>query len=309
MRVPYMDIIANYMDTPERRVLDLRPAGLAQVPMLGVYTYNRAHPDLPVHHHARGLEICFLARGNQTFEVGGQIYRLRGGDVFVTFPDEPHSTGGAPSEPGVLYWLNLRLPAPGHRLLDLPRDESAAIVAGLVRLPERHFRATRPTKSLFGELFKLYDATEVPHRGCRLRCTVLRLLLEILDGARRHGGTASSPRLREIVRLIREHPQDDYSLRDLSRRAHVSLSHFKRVFKAETGLAPREYILQAKIETAKARLRRSDASVTQIALELGFVSSQYFATVFRRLTGTTPTAYRRLGEPRVPSWRREDGQG
>lgn len=309
MRVPYMDIVAKYMDTAERRVLDLRPTGLAEIPMLGTYSYNRARPDLPLHRHARGLEICFLYRGSQVFEVGGQVYQLRGGDVFVTFPDEPHSTGGAPSEPGVLYWLNLRLPALGQRLLELPRGESASLVGGLLQLPERHFRATRQTRSLFGELLKLYDAPQIPHRRSRMRCTAIRLLLEILDGAQRHACASTSPRIREVVQLVREHPGDNYSLRQLARRVHVSLSHFKRVFKAETGLAPREFILQAKIDAAKRSLRDGDASVTRIAMELGFVSSQYFATVFRRMTGTTPTVYRRQGDPHRPSRRREDGQG
>jgi len=309
MRVPYMDIVAQYMDTPQRRLLDLRPAGLAQVPMLGMYNYTHARPDLPVHHHARGFEFCFLHRGSQVFEVGGQLYRLRGGDVFVTFPDESHSTGGAPSEPGILYWLNLRLPGPGRRLLDLPRAESEALVQGLLSLPERHFRAPRQTKSLFGELFRLYDSPQVAHRGARLRCAVTRLLLELIDGSQRHAGTSPSPRIREIVRLIREHPGQDFSLSDLARRAHVSLSHFKRIFKAETGLAPREYILQAKIDAAKHRLTSGNTPVTQISVDLGFVSSQYFATVFRRMTGRTPTAYRRTGEPRQPSTRRHDGQG
>ena len=64
-----------------------------------------------------------------------------------------------------------------------------------------------------------------------------------------------------------------------------------------------------RIEEAKRRLLLPGASATQIALELGFVSSQYFATVFRRVTGMTPTAYRREGEPRRASRRRHDGQG
>jgi len=309
MRVPYMDIVARYMDTAERRVLDLRRAGLAQVPMLGMYCYSRAHPDLPLHRHARGLEICFLHRGNQVFEVGGQLYRLRGGDVFVTFPDEPHSTGGAPSEPGVLYWLNLRLPEPGRRLLDLPRKESDALVHSLLRLPERHFRATRQTRPLFAELFKLHDAPGVAHRRSRLRCAAIRLLLEIVDGAERQVHSPPSPRIRQVVQLVQERPEERFALKDLARRVHVSLSHFKRLFKAETGLAPREFVLQTKVEAAKRALRSGSTAVTQIALDLGFVSSQYFATVFRRITGMTPTEYRRQGEPRAASRRREDGQG
>lgn len=309
MRVPYMNIVARYMDTPERRVLDLRPAGLAHIPMLGVYSYSRARPDLPVHRHARGLEICFLYRGSQVFEVAGRVFHLRGGDVFITFPDEPHSTAGAPSEPGVLYWLNVRVPIRGRPLLDLPIDESNDLIQSLLELPERHFRAPRFTRSLFAELLKLYDTPEIPNRRTRLRCAVVRLLLELVDGSHRHVSTATSPRISEIIRVIREHPQEDFALKDLAHRAHVSLSHFKRIFKAETGVSPRDYILQWKIEAAKRHLSESNAPVTQIALELGFVSSQYFATVFRRITHMTPTAYRRAGELLRPSTRRDDGQG
>jgi AraC-like DNA-binding protein len=304
-----MDIVARYMDTPERRVLDLRPAGLGEIPMLGVYSYTHARPDLPVHSHSQGLEICFLHRGNQRFEVLGQTYHLRGGDVFVTFPDEPHSTGGAPSEPGVLYWLNLRLPLADRRLLELPASESESLVRGLLQLPERCFHATRPTRSLFAEILRLYDSPQLPHRTSRLRCAVIRLLLEIIDGSQRHVSTATSPRMSEIIGLIRDHPQENYSLKELARRVHVSLSHFKRIFKAELGLSPREYILQQKIEAAKRLLGESDAPVTSIALDLGFVSSQYFATVFRRITGDTPTAYRLRGDSHKASTRHEDGQG
>ena len=126
-----MDIQALYMDTPHRRVVDLRRDGLGDVPMLGMYSYSRARPDLPVHRHEGGWEICFLERGNQVFEVHEQVYRLRGGDLFVTLPNEPHSTGGSPSEPGVLYWLNVRRPARQRRFLGLPRAEGDQLLAAL----------------------------------------------------------------------------------------------------------------------------------------------------------------------------------
>ncbi|MHB8862249.1 MAG: helix-turn-helix transcriptional regulator [Pirellulaceae bacterium] len=298
MRVPYMDIEAQYMEAPHRRVVDLRSDGLPEIPMLGMYSYSRARPDLPVHRHAGGWEICFLERGNQTFEVQGQVYRLRGGDVFVTFPDEPHSTGGSLSEPGVLYWLNLRLPAVRQRLLALPRAEADALVAALTNLPHRHFRAPSPTKSLFKELFRWHDGPAGPGRTLRMRLTVTRLLLEIVDAAERRAKSPSSERITEIICLIRSHPERDFGLEDLARHARLSLSHFKKRFRAETGLSPRQFILRDKMEAAKHILSTQDKSVTHIALDLGFVSSQYFATVFKRITGVTPSLYReRAGEP------------
>lgn len=95
---------------------------------------------------------------------------------------------------------------------------------------------------------------------------------------------------------------------DLARHARLSLSHFKKRFRTETGLSPRQFILRDKIEAAKRILNEQPTSVTHIALDLGFVSSQYFATVFKRITGETPSRYRdRQGRPQ-PSQRSDDGQ-
>jgi AraC-like DNA-binding protein len=308
MRVPYMDIEAQYMDAPHRRVLDLRRDGLADVPMLGMYSYASARPDLPVHRHAGGWEICYLERGHQVFEVAGDTFRLRGGDVFVTLPDEPHSTGGRPSEPGVLYWVNVRRPRPTHRLLGLPRAESDLLLALLQRLPQRHFRATPTTKGLFQELFRWHDSPAAAGRTLRMRLAVTRLLLEVVDGAGRGAKSRSSQRITAVIRLIRSCPERDFRLDELARHARLSLSHFKRRFRSETGLSPRQFILRDKIETAKSRLRAGDRSVTELALDLGFVSSQYFATVFKRITGVTPSRYRDRGDAPQTGRRDSDGQ-
>ena len=63
-------------------------------------------------------------------------------------------------------------------------------------------------------------------------------------------------------------------------------------FKAETGYTLHEYLLHRRIEEAVRRLTETKDDITSIAHQLGFSSSQYFATVFRRETGTTPGVYR-----------------
>lgn len=307
MRVAFMDIAAEYMDTPHRRVLDLRPQGIPDVPMLGMYSYSHARPDLPVHRHLGGWEICYLERGNQAFEVRRKPYRLRGGDVFVTFPDEPHSTGGSPSEPGVMYWLNLLRPDPAVGLLELPPMESATLVRSLMQLPQRHFRASQATKTLFKEVFRWYDTRQALHRTTRIRTALLRLLLEVIDASQRQAKSPASERIGQVIRRIQQSPGQDFAVDELARHAGLSVSHFKRRFKAETGLSPRQFILRDKVEAAKRKLQEG-RSVTDVALDLGFVSSQYFATVFRRITGTTPSAFRRGVALHGPSRRATDGQ-
>jgi AraC-like DNA-binding protein len=225
-----------------------------------------------------------------------------------TLPDEPHSTGGSPSGPGVLYWLNVRRPAEGRTLLGWPRAESQGLLASLHKLPHRHFHATQHTKSLFKELFRWHDSPVSPTRTLRLRLTVTRLLLEVSEASGRRPKSQSSEGIREIIRLIRSHPERDFRLDDLARHARLSLSHFKKRFRTETGLSPRQFILRDKIEAAKRILHERATSVTDIALDLGFVSSQYFATVFKRITGITPSRYRDRRDLPQPSQRGDDGQ-
>lgn len=305
-----MDIQADYTDTPERRLLDLRRDGLADVPLLGRGAYLHARPDLPVHRHFGVVEIVYIERGGQYFLVGHDLYRVRGGELFVTFPDEPHSTGGYPMEPNLFYWLNLRLPKTGQSLLGMPSKESGEFVRGLCDLPRRHFRGSGAIKALFNHLLQLHDRPEMGLRTIRMRQTLLELLLEVIDSAARHANSATSRRMTEIIAMIEGQPEGDFRLEELAERAGLSLSRFKTRFKAETGTPPRQFILRRKIENARKRLANGREPILQIAMGLGFPTSQYFATVFKRITGSTPQEYRSsaAASPRE-SHRRSDGQG
>ena len=72
----------------------------------------------------------------------------------------------------------------------------------------------------------------------------------------------------------------------------VSYSSFRRTFKEYTGFSPAKYILHVKINQAKELLTNSSTEIKEIAYNLGFENTDYFFTVFRRLTGQTPLAYR-----------------
>jgi AraC-like DNA-binding protein len=73
--------------------------------------------------------------------------------------------------------------------------------------------------------------------------------------------------------------------------ARLSESRFKSRFKAEIGVPPAEYWLRQKIERATEMLKTR--RVTEVAHELGFSSSQYFATAFKRYTLMNPSRYRK----------------
>jgi len=73
----------------------------------------------------------------------------------------------------------------------------------------------------------------------------------------------------------------------------LSPFHFARVFKLSFGISPYRYHTAQRIEKAKRLLAGSDHSVTEIALSVGFAETSAFTNAFRRMTGLSPTQYRR----------------
>ena len=73
----------------------------------------------------------------------------------------------------------------------------------------------------------------------------------------------------------------------------VSYAHLSRSFRAKNGMTLKHFLLQEKVKQAQVMLSSPKMRITDIAYELGFSSSQHFATCFRNFTRVTPSAWRR----------------
>ena len=80
---------------------------------------------------------------------------------------------------------------------------------------------------------------------------------------------------------------------ELAAEVELSRFHFCKVFQQATGLSPHEYLVQLRIEYARQLLADPKLTITDIALAVGYATPSSFAASFRRVSGITPTAYRR----------------
>ena len=88
----------------------------------------------------------------------------------------------------------------------------------------------------------------------------------------------------------------------LARLVHVSEAHFIRTFRATFGETPHRYLQRRRVERAMFLLRATELSVTEICLDVGFVSLGTFSRTFSEIVGQSPSVYRRGGEaPPVPT--------
>ncbi|HEV7602713.1 MAG TPA: AraC family transcriptional regulator [Bradyrhizobium sp.] len=106
------------------------------------------------------------------------------------------------------------------------------------------------------------------------------------------GGLASWQQKR-VAAYIEERVADDIPLATLAELARLSPYHFCRSFKRSFGMPPHRYHASRRIERAKQLLADRDRSVTAIALDVGFNDTSTFTAAFHRLTGQTPSSYRR----------------
>lgn len=244
------------------------------------------------------MEICYLASGQQTFEIGDRTFRMQGDDVLVSQPGQKHSTGAMPLERSTLYWLLIALDTPDGCFLGHAPDESAAMVTGLDALGVRHFRGAPSLQKHLDRVFAAFFQGG-PLRSLRIQMLVTQFLIEILDLANEPDRRDPSREIIGALACVHDQIREPILLETLAEEAGLSLSRFKQRFRQEVGMPPREYVLRQKVEAAREMLRGPGPSVTHIAHDLSFSSSQYFATVFRRFVGLSPTEFRRI---RPPPW-------
>ena len=80
---------------------------------------------------------------------------------------------------------------------------------------------------------------------------------------------------------------------EMIKRSKLAERTFKRRFSAATGIAPITYVQRLRIEDAKRRLERTDASVDEISWRVGYEDAAFFRRLFKRTTGLAPGAYRK----------------
>jgi AraC family transcriptional regulator len=107
-----------------------------------------------------------------------------------------------------------------------------------------------------------------------------------------HGGLATWQR-RKAVDYIEEHLAEPISLAVLAQLARLSPNYFCRAFSQSFGMPPQRYHTTQRIERAKTLLAKRAASVTDVGFTVGYSEASAFSTAFRRVTGLTPSSYRR----------------
>lgn len=184
-----------------------------------------------------------------------------------------------------LVLLDLMMPElDGFGVLEAMREEEMSrnipviVLTGQVLTEEDMARLNRGVASVLGKgLFSVEETlghieATLAHR-CKLSVETQRVV-------------------RRAMAYVHTHYAEQVSLKDIAAYVGLSEQHLIRSFRKESGITPIDYLKRYRIRQARALLEAGDKSITEVALEVGFSDSSYFARVFRREVGVSPGAYR-----------------
>jgi AraC family transcriptional regulator len=114
-------------------------------------------------------------------------------------------------------------------------------------------------------------------------------------------GSLAPWQIRRVKTFVEEHLDQSISIRDLSGVARLSSTHFARAFKHSFGEAPHAYIVRRRLRRARHLMLAGDIALSELAFACGFADQSHLCKVFRRTTGITPAAWRRMHREAIPS--------
>jgi AraC-like DNA-binding protein len=137
----------------------------------------------------------------------------------------------------------------------------------------------------------------------------LSLIAACKGGPRSDGGIGAVDRagpggltpgaLRRVVEHIEENLGERIDIRELASFAGLSECHFSRAFRQSVGMPPHRYVVSRRVAVGAALIERTERSMTDVALSIGFSDHSHFTRTFGRMTGEMPSAYRRSRRPAI----------
>lgn len=223
-------------------------------------------------------------------EAAGTRVELREGDCLILKPGERYTCRHRPDRPLLVHVLHFDFLDPEGRPRSLPPREEPPLHR---HLGDVAFFRTLTTRAIDGHARGAEAEADGWLQAC-LQEVAQQDRMRIVEGET----DERTRRLNGLCARITDSPAKAWRVQDLARAWHLSPDHFSRLFKQHTGVSPRQFILDARLDLARRLLLFSSHTVTRIAQLAGFSDVYHFSRQFKAHTGRAPTRFRRPGVAR-----------
>jgi AraC-like DNA-binding protein len=249
---------------------------------------------MPYEHVHSSLEIFYLKKGSCLYFVNGVPVQISEREVIVIAPGDRHSTSYS-SQTAARICLFIRPDVIPPELF-----KKCPLLSTLFHASVRIQPKASDTPEIENLMLKILDTQVCPDRYSSVSqllhaCELLLILLRnIVPGKSPvFGGTTDESDIHRAIRIIESSWMHPLSAETIAKELMLNPSYFSHKFSVSTGFTFRQYLNTVRVRNAIQQLVNTDDSVTKIALNCGFSSSNYFKDVFKKITGSSPRSYRK----------------
>lgn len=261
-------------------------------------------------HRNEGVELTLLESGRMPFSVDGRDFMLRPGDLTVTRPWQVHRLGNPHVGAGRLHWLILdvevRRPHQSWQWpswIVLSKADVKELTHVLRHNEQPVWHAPDKLRRTFQQVGRLIESEAEGRNLSRLAVSLNELFVELLEMCRRSDAPLDeslSSSCRSVELFLADlasrlsYLGQEWTVPRMAKECGLGTTQFIRHCKQITKVTPLQFLNDSRLAAAQRILiEQPDSSITKVALDCGFSSSQYFATAFRRHFGYTPHEVRK----------------
>lgn len=264
---------------------------IKELELLGYDRFMKAAP-LTSHVHEHAYEFVYIEQGAVNWEVDGVTYHSHAQQMFHTKPGERHRASFNYIGPCTIWWMIIQDPEQDKEWFSLDEEERQQFIQLLKQQP-RILSTNRAIVEPFRRLRRLIEQPETVLLTYQVRHYVLDVFLQLMQSSQlSHRSQDIHQFSVRLMERIEANPALRLSTEQMASEVGLSESHFYRVFRETNGQSPASYMDRVRMDYACRLLQQSSVSITNVAMDFGFKTSQHFATVFKKYIGLTPRAWR-----------------
>ena len=254
------------------------------------YYYSKV-VDIVGHESTRhvhdAFEIYYMKEGSCTYYIEDHTYKVRPGDIILIPGNTSHRTtyGGVAHTRLLVNCSYDYIPSSVLERMDT------------VGFLYRNNRVISQLEELFAKIEHEYSHADALSADV-LKCFTAELFVVILRHKNEHEKKREE---NDFVTTVQEYIQSNYmnevKLATIAELLSVSQEHLSRVFKQETGIGFKDYLVRFRLQKAEEMLKHEPGrAVSEVAYACGFNDGNYFSYTFKKVYGVSPTQVRRKKE-------------
>lgn len=262
------------------------------VKLTGVYyidlLYSQKHAHT-LHQHKDVVELLYIYSGEGQYRVGSRVYAVCEGDIVICNANALHGETVFFRNTIETYCIALS----GVKIPNLPNN---CVVSASHRPIVMLTRFKEIIRVLMPNIYDMFLLKE-EEMANQLASSLLMLIYRELQMQEQDSRSQMIQRTENMVRHITEYLDAHYTepirMEEICEQFHISVSYLSHLFKRETGISPKQYIVTRRVGEAQSMLVETDIPIHEIEEQLGFGSSCHLTSTFKKYVGLSPREFRK----------------